>query len=146
MNMLKKMIVALNETRESSRALTSGIALAKLLQADLRTVTVMRELPAYTAYAVAADPAALITLREQRRGVYEALQKKAQEEAKRLGVELTGSLLEGSESQSIVAFLIDQKADLLIIGLHQRDLYLSRLWSTVYSLAQGSPCSVLGIH
>jgi hypothetical protein len=47
---------------------------------------------------------------------------------------------------TIVSFLRSQGTDLLIIGLHQRDLYLARLWSTVYGLAQEAPCSVLGVH
>jgi hypothetical protein len=40
----------------------------------------------------------------------------------------------------------EEHADLLIIGLHQHDFYLSRLWSSVYDLAQDAPCSVLGVH
>ena len=37
-------------------------------------------------------------------------------------------------------------ADQLVIGLHQHDFYLSRLWSSVYDLAQDATCSVLGVH
>lgn len=48
--------------------------------------------------------------------------------------------------EAIVDFLRSQKADLLVVGLHQRDLYIARLWSTVYELAQEAPCSVLGVH
>ena len=43
-------------------------------------------------------------------------------------------------------FLRDERADLLVIGLHQHDFYLSRLWSSVYDLAQDATCSVLGVH
>ncbi len=52
----------------------------------------------------------------------------------------------GHGVDAIVDFLRKQKADLLVIGLHQRDLYVARLWSTVYELAQDAPCSVLGVH
>jgi hypothetical protein len=38
------------------------------------------------------------------------------------------------------------KTDLLVIGLHHRQSYISRLRSTVYGLAQNAPCSVLGVH
>jgi hypothetical protein len=38
------------------------------------------------------------------------------------------------------------EADLLVVGLHNRDLYIARLWSTVYELAQEAPCSVLGVY
>jgi nucleotide-binding universal stress UspA family protein len=47
---------------------------------------------------------------------------------------------------AILHFLKEQKADLLVVGLHQHDFYLSRLWSSVYDLAQDSTCSVLGVH
>jgi len=48
--------------------------------------------------------------------------------------------------QAILHFLREERADLLVIGLHQHDFYLSRLWSSVYDLAQDAPCSVLGVH
>jgi nucleotide-binding universal stress UspA family protein len=55
-------------------------------------------------------------------------------------------LLEGHPVEAIVNFLRRQQADLLVIGLHQHDFYIARLWSTVYELAQDAPCSVLGVH
>jgi nucleotide-binding universal stress UspA family protein len=55
-------------------------------------------------------------------------------------------VVEGAGVEAIVDFLRKQKADLLVIGLHQRDFYIARLWSTVYELAQEAPCSVLGVH
>jgi hypothetical protein len=47
---------------------------------------------------------------------------------------------------AIVHFLAHHKTDLLVIGLHHHQSHISRLWSTVYSLAQDAPCSVLGVH
>ena len=66
----------------------------------------------------------------------------------------TARLPYGSKSVETVAkyaveaahFLESQKADLLVIGLHQHDFYVSRLWSSVYDIAQDAPCSVLGVH
>ena len=58
----------------------------------------------------------------------------------------TGSVLEGQEVKTILRYLKEQNADLLVIGLHQHDFYLSRLWSSVYDLAQEASCSVLGVH
>jgi hypothetical protein len=49
------------------------------------------------------------------------------------------------ESQRALRFK-NVHADLLVIGLHQHDFYLSRLWSSVYDLAQDATCSVLGVH
>jgi hypothetical protein len=47
---------------------------------------------------------------------------------------------------AILHFLKEQSADLLVVGLHQHDFYVSRLWSSVYDLAQDATCSVLGVH
>ena len=52
----------------------------------------------------------------------------------------------GEEVGAILNFLKEQHADLLVVGLHQHDFYLSRLWSSVYDLAQDAACSVLGVH
>jgi hypothetical protein len=57
-----------------------------------------------------------------------------------------GSIVEGREVQAILHFLKDERADLLVIGLHQHDFYLSHLWSSVYDLSQEAPCSALGVH
>jgi nucleotide-binding universal stress UspA family protein len=55
-------------------------------------------------------------------------------------------LAEGEEVDVIVRFVHRYKADLLVVGLHQHALHISRLWSTVYQVAQDAPCSVLGVH
>jgi nucleotide-binding universal stress UspA family protein len=83
---------------------------------------------------------------DDRAKFYEGLQDKARAVAHEDGIELTGHLVEGDEVGAIVNFVRQQKIDLLVIGLHQRDLYLARLWSTVYELAQEAPCSILGVH
>jgi nucleotide-binding universal stress UspA family protein len=144
--MFRKIVVAYNESPESGRALTSAIQLAISLHAELQAVTVMTDLPAYTAYAGAFDASALRLLKDDRLALYEKLQNKARALAASHGIELSSHLIDGQQVEAIVNFLREQKADLLVIGLHQRDLYISRLWSTVYELAQEAPCSVLGIH
>jgi nucleotide-binding universal stress UspA family protein len=144
--MFKKIAVAYNESPEAERALVCAIQLAKSLGAELRTVTVTVDLPAYTAFAEAADPSLSRVLVDDREKFYAALQQKARVSAQLHGVEVLSHIVTGREVGAIVDFLREQKADLLVIGLHQRDLYLARLWSTVYELAQEAPCSVLGVH
>ena len=92
------------------------------------------------------DPSLPHALRQYRAAFYEHLQEKARALALSHAVELHTHLVEGHGPEAIVDFLRAQKADLLVIGLHQRDFYISRLWSTVYELAQEAPGSVLGIH
>lgn len=144
--MFQRIVVAYNESPEAERALASAIQLARTLNAELQTITLLAALPAYTAFAVAADSALPRVLKEDQLRFYEDLQKKARERARNHGIELISTLVEGHGVEVIVDFLRAQKADLLVIGLHQRDLLVARLWSTVYELAQDAPCSVLGVH
>jgi nucleotide-binding universal stress UspA family protein len=144
--MFKKIAVAYNDSPEADHALVCAIELAKSLGAELQTITVIADLPAYTAFAAAADSSLPRMLADDRAELYEALREKARASAQLHGVEILSHIVAGREVESVVHFLREHKADLLVIGLHQRDLYISRLWSTVYELAQEAPCSVLGVH
>ncbi len=144
--MFRKIIVAYNESPESQRALNSAILLAKSLNAELQTVTAMGDLPVYAVYAEAADPSIPRILEDDRLKFYAKLQQKVRAHVESHGIEFQSFLVEGRQVEAIVEFLRQQKADLLVIGLHQRDLHIARLWSTVYELAQDAPCSVLGVH
>jgi nucleotide-binding universal stress UspA family protein len=144
--MFRKIVVAYNESPESQRAFVSAIKLAKSLNAELLAVTAMADLPAYTAFAGVADSSITRVLEEDREKFYKKLLDQARAQAESYGIELRSHLVEGRQVEAIVGFLHQQKADLLVIGLHQRDLHIARLWSTVYELAQDAPCSVLGVH
>jgi nucleotide-binding universal stress UspA family protein len=142
----QRIVVAHNESPESERAFLSAIRLAKSLNAELHAVTVVDALPTYTAFAGATDASILRVLKEDQMSFYEDLQKKARSLAANYGIDLRSHLIEGKQIEAIVDFLRAHQADLLVVGLHQRDLYIARLWSTVYELAQQAPCSVLGVH
>lgn len=144
--MFRTMVVAYNESPEAERALVCAIRLAKSLGSELSTITVAEELPAYTVFAGAADPELPRVLANDRDQLYGLLQAKARSYAQPHGVEIQSHIVEGREVGAILGFLRTHKADLLVIGLHQRNLYVARLWSTVYKLAQEAPCSVLGVH
>jgi nucleotide-binding universal stress UspA family protein len=144
--MFKKIAVAYNESPEARRALASAIQLAKSIGAELQAITIMPDLPGYTAYAAAADPSLEGTLLEDRRRHYEQLHAEARTIALSEGIDLATYLLEGDEVGVIVDFILHHQTDLLVIGLHRRTLHISRLWSTVYEVAQQAPCSVLGVH
>jgi nucleotide-binding universal stress UspA family protein len=144
--MFSKIVVALNELPESQRALRTAIELAHAYSAELATVSILGDFPAYTSYAIVVDPSAPNAMQEDRRRAHGELHEKASLLAQEQGVRATGSIVEGREVQAILHFLRDERADLLVIGLHQHDFYLSRLWSSVYDLAQEAPCSVLGVH
>ena len=144
--MFSKIVVALNDLPESQRALHAAIDLARACNAEIATVSILGDLPAYSSFAVVIDPNAPNVMREDQRRIHGELHEKASRLAQEHGVRATGSIIEGREVQAILHFLKNEHADLLIIGLHQHDFYLSRLWSSIYDLAQEAPCSVLGVH
>ncbi len=144
--MFKRIIVAFNESAEAGRALAAAIKLAKALGAELQAVTIFKSPPASTAFTAAASPMLAETLVNDRREHYEGLLAEARESAYKQGVDLATHLEEGQEVDAIVRCVVRNKADLLVIGIHQRSLHISRLWSTVYEVAQDAPCSVLGVH
>jgi nucleotide-binding universal stress UspA family protein len=144
--MFPKIVVALNDHPESQRALRTAIDLARADNAELATVSTLGDLPAYTSFAIVADPGAPNAMKEDRRWFHDGLHERASKLAHEYGVHATDAIVEGRKVQTILGFLKDVNADLPVLGLHQHDFYLSRLWSSVYDLAQDAPCSVLGVH
>jgi nucleotide-binding universal stress UspA family protein len=141
--MFSKIVVALNDHPESQRALRTAIDLARADNAGLATVSILGDLPAYTSLAIVVDPGAPNAMKEERRRFHSELHERASKLAQEHGVHATGAIVEG---RAVLGFLKEVNADLLVIGLHQHDFYLSRLWSSVYDLAQEALCSVLGVH
>jgi nucleotide-binding universal stress UspA family protein len=144
--MFSKIVVALNDLPESQHALRAAIDLARLCNAELATVSILGTLPAYTSFSIVVDPEAPDAMMEERRRLHKEMHEKAADLARELGVHAQGSIVVGNEVRAVLYFLKEQNADLLVVGLHQHDFYLSRLWSSVYDLAQDATCSVLGVH
>ena len=144
--MFSKIVVALNDLPESQHALRAAIDLARLCNAELATVSILGTLPAYASFSIVVDPEAPDAMMEERRRFHKEMHEKAADLARRLGVHAQGSIVVGNEVRAVLHFLKEQNADLLVVGLHQHDFYLSRLWSSVYDLAQDATCSVLGVH
>jgi nucleotide-binding universal stress UspA family protein len=144
--MFSRIVVALNNLPESRRALKAAIDLAASFNASLSTVSILGDLPAYTSFAVVVDPEATETMLEARRKIQNDLHEEAAKLARDHGIQTRSAIVQGREVQAVLHYLNQEKADLLVIGLHQHDFYLSRLWSSVYDLAQEASCSVLGVH
>ena len=126
--MFKRITAAYSDSPESRRVLAAAIHLARILNAD------------------AVAPSLALTINADWTQAYERLQSDALQTAEREGVALQTHLLRGEELGAIVGFHAHHKTNLLVIGLHHRQSHRSRLWSTVYGLAQNAPCSVLGVH
>lgn len=144
--MFKKIAVAYNRSPEAARAFMQAIQLARVLGAELIAITVLEDLPSYSAFAAAVDYALLRTLIEDRHEDCARLQAEARDTALHHGVNLKTYLLEGELVNAIVGFILHNKTDLLVIGLHRHASHITRLWSTVYDVALDSPCSVLRVH
>jgi nucleotide-binding universal stress UspA family protein len=144
--MFSKIVVALNDLPVSQRALRIAIDVARLCNAEVATVSILEDLPAYASFSVVVDPNAPAAMMDELRYRHKEMHEKAANLARELGIHAQGSIVVGNEVRAILHFLKDQNADLLVLGLHQHDFYVSRLWSTVYELAQDAPCSVLGVH
>lgn len=144
--MFSKISVALNELPESQRALSAAIELAGLCKAELATVSILGDLPAFNSFSVVVDPRVPGAMIEDRQSRHKEMHEKAANLAQELGVHSQGSILVGNEVHAILRFLKEQKADLLVVRLHQHYFYLPRLWNSMYDLAQEVTCSVLGVH
>lgn len=144
--MFSKIVVALNDLPESQRALRTAIDIAASFNSSLATISILGDLPAYTSFAIVVDPAAPEAMREARQRLHGELHGKAAALARERGVQIHSAIVEGREVETVLHYLREEKAELLVLGLHQHDFYLSRLWSSVYELAKDAPCSVLGVH
>jgi len=144
--MFSKIVVALSDLPESSRALHTAIEIATYFKSSLATVSVLGDLLAYVSFAFVANPSAPEAMREAQRNLHSELHEKAAELARASGVQIHGAILDSRAVEAVLRYLREEEAELLVLGLHQHDFYLSRLWSSVYDLANEAPCSVLGVH
>src|SRR5260370_27274645 len=144
--MFSKIVVGLNDLPESQRALRTAIELARSCNAEVVTISIRGDFPSYTSFSVFVDPGASAAMMEERQKYHSEMHEKAANMARELGVHTYGSIVVGKEVRAILDFLKEQRADLLVVGLHQHDFSMSRLWNSVYDLAQDATCSVLGVH
>jgi nucleotide-binding universal stress UspA family protein len=144
--MFSKIVVALNELSESQRALQTAVDLARSCNAELATVSILGDLPASFLFSVVVDRGASAAMMEQRRHRHEELHKMAASLARERGVHAQGSIVGGRDVHAILRFVKEQHADLLVVGQHQHDFYLSRLWNSANELGLDATCSVLGVH
>src|SRR5580700_7983673 len=111
--MFSKIAVALNDLPESQRALRTAIDLARLCNAELATVSILGDLPAYASFSIVVDPEAPEAMMEERRHFHREMHEKAANLARELGVHAQGSIVAGKEVRAILHFLKEQNADLL---------------------------------
>ena len=138
--------MAYDDSPPARDALSAGIALCKLFGTPLETITVIEPPPAYIGLVLTVAPEVAQAIEADRKRLHEKLMEAAVAEGRRHSVEVTGHLIEAEEVDGVISFLRASRADLLVIGLRQHSSHVSRLWSTVSSLEERAPCSVLAIH
>jgi len=119
--MFSKIAVALNDLPESQRALRTAIGLVQNSKAGLATVPMLEDLPAYTSFEVVDDPTPPGAMQADRRRIQVELHDSATRFSPEHGVAATSAIIEGRETRSILHYLREHKADLLVIGLHRHD-------------------------
>jgi nucleotide-binding universal stress UspA family protein len=142
----RKIVVAYDDSPAAREALRAGIGLCKLLGSPLQTITVIEPSPSYTGLVLTVAPDVARGIEADRRRRYEELIESAVAEGRQHSVEVTGHLVEAEEVDGVLSFLATNRADLLVIGLRQHSSHVARLWSTLSSLEQKAPCSVLAVH
>lgn len=144
--MFSSLVVVLSSLPESQRALRKAIDLARSWNASLTVVSILEVVPIYAPLAAIVDPTAPSVMREEQRRLHHALHEKAEELGRENGLVVKSTIVEGRGVETLLRFVNEEKADLLVIGVHKQDLYLARLWSSVYDLMQEARCCVLGVH
>jgi nucleotide-binding universal stress UspA family protein len=134
----KKILLGLDGSEGSFKALEHAIELAKHLGAELHTVSV-EEVPHYpgtVGEVVEAEQAA--------KGRYGQAIQRAKQMAQDQGVAIKFHVFVGHEVKTIVEFIKEQGHDLLVIGFmgHSR-IYDRVMGSTCQGLVRLAGCSVL---
>jgi Universal stress protein family len=74
--MFSEIVVALNELPEPQRALHTAVDLARSCNAELATVSILGDRPAYSSFSAVGDSDAPAAMKEQGRHPHEELHKR----------------------------------------------------------------------
>ena len=137
--MFKKLLVALDGSEGSFKALKAGIEVAACCGAELHSISIEEDLPQYVATVGEFEE-----VKEQKDAFFEKINAEAKALAKSRGVTLTPHVMAGHEVQGIVEFCADGGFDMLVVGFMGHSRIFERVWgSTSQSLTRLAPCSVL---
>ncbi len=141
--MFKRILIAYDGSRESRKALDTGIKLTASLEgAEVTIVIVAEPLPGYINMAEVVAPRLHEELREHQLRSAESLKEYVGERAAAAGLSVRTVLVEGNEVQAILDVAKQTRADLLVVGL-RRHIPGVEWAGTVRRIANESPCSIL---
>jgi nucleotide-binding universal stress UspA family protein len=137
--MYKKLLVALDGSEGSLRALKLGIEMAKAAGVDLHAVSVEEDLPKYAGTLTELDE-----YKTQADAHFNEMNREAEASARREGVVLHTNTVVGHEVEAIIRHVAEKGFELLLVGFHGHSAISERLFgSTTSALVMHCPCSTL---
>jgi nucleotide-binding universal stress UspA family protein len=140
MNMLERILAAIDDSREGARALELVIELASEIGADLKVIIVLKPVPACFSFAVSALFSDAWVNAQRRKCT--ALQARAQQQMGDAGIYPDAELVAGDEVPTILRYARQYHADLIVMGMRSRTIVTDR---TTQDVAESSRCAVLGV-
>ena len=136
--MLKRILVGLDGSQHSFKALEEGVCLAMLAGTELHTISV-EEIPRFP-----GTVGEVIEEKETANTTFGAAVAHAREIAEAKGVTLRPHVVIGHEVRTIVEFVRENEYDLLILGFMGHSAVYDRIMGgTCQNLVRLAPCSVL---
>jgi nucleotide-binding universal stress UspA family protein len=137
--MLEKILVAIDGSPGSDKALDIAIDIALRHEAQLHSISVEQGLPYYSATIGEFEE-----VKRQKDMFFQKVISDAKDRARKKGIVLRTNLLPGNAVETIVNFCNEYQYDLLVIGFMGHSRIFERVWgSTSQTLTRLVPCSVL---
>jgi nucleotide-binding universal stress UspA family protein len=137
--MFKKILVALDGSEGSKKALLAALVIAKRFDAELQSISI-KEQPSHYAATVGE----VTEDQEEISKYYAQVTADALDLAEKEGVPLKCEIRSGHEVQGIVEFARHCHFDLLIVGFMGHSRVFDRFWGgTSQNLTRIAPCAVL---
>lgn len=140
--MFKRIIVGLDGSAGSKKALGAALTLAIGQDAALIAVSIEERLPRYAGTIDEVEEA-----KQQANDYFGQVQREAYDRAKQAGVELRAVTLSGHAAQRLVEYVAAEHADLLVIGHSGHTAIWGQfLGTTADKIVRHAPCSVLVVR
>jgi len=136
--MYRKILLGLDGSEGSFKALSEAIDVARRNEAELHTISV-EEVPRY-----AGTVGEVVEEKAAANGRYAEVVAKVRELGTAKGVEIRAHIIVGHEVKTIIEFVKTNKFDLLVIGFMGHSAVYERVMGgTCQNLVRLAPCSVL---
>jgi nucleotide-binding universal stress UspA family protein len=137
--MFSKILVGLDGSEGSKKALAAAIAIAKTFRGELQSISV-KERPSHHSATVGE----VMEDQEEINKLYAHVTEEALNLAEKEGVPMQCEIRPGHEVETIIEFARYGHFDLLVVGFMGHSRVFGRIWGgTSQNLTKLAPCSVL---